>query len=203
MISKLGFKKGRIIECIVTTYNENGRPNAAPMGVYAVGKRGLILKVHLDCDTYSNIIRNKGCVINLIYDPLLFLKTTLIGRGRGGEEPEVEASEVGKARMVQAPFIKSSQAYLEVRLKYQREYVKVDDYKISEVSMMKCKVVREVIKRKHPMGFNRGLGAAVELAIKLSRGQKEDCEEYLSIMQRTMSREDYDKINTFLKPYIH
>jgi hypothetical protein len=69
--------------------------------------------------------------------------------------------------------------------------------------MMRCIVVREVIKRKHPVGFNRGLGAAVELAIKLSRGQKEGCEEYLSIMQRTMAREDYDKISTFLKPYIH
>jgi hypothetical protein len=202
MIARLGFKKGRIIECIVTTYNENGSPNAAPMGVYAVGRRGIILKVHLDCDTYSNIIRNKGCVVNLIYDPLLFLKTTLIGRGRGGEEPELDASEVGKARRVRAPFIKRSHAYLEASLKDQREYVKVDDYKVSEVSMMRCIIVREVTKRKHPVGFNRGLGAAVELAIKLSRGQKEGCEEYLNIMQRTMAREDYDKINAFLKPYL-
>lgn len=203
MIDKLGFKKGSIVETIVTTYNEDRSPNAAPMGVYASREEEILLKVHLGCDTYSNILRNKGCVVNLIFDPLLFLRTTLLGRGKGGAEPELKESEVGKARTVDAPFIKSSHAYLEAQLKSHRAHRKTDDHRVSRVSRIRCAVARVSVQKEHPIGFNRGLGAAVELAIKLSRNQKEGCEEYLGIMKRTMAKKDYDKIHAFLIPYIH
>lgn len=198
----MGFKKGNIIETIVTTYNKDGSPNAAPMGVYATGKKSVIIKVYTDSDTYSNIVRNRGCVVNLVYDPLLFLRTTLLGRGKGEEEPEVNSSETGRARRVKAPFLKGSHAYLEAALRGQREYVKVDEYKLSEVSIVRCSIVRVVVKRKHPVGFNRGLAAAVELAIKLSRGQKEGLEKEMNIIQRTLNAEEYEKISAFLKPYL-
>lgn len=202
MIAKLGFKKDSIIETIVTTYNKDGSPNAAPMGVSAAGRKSVIIRVHTDTDTYSNIVRNKGCVVNLVYDPLLFLRTALTGGGRGGEEPEIEASEIGKARRVKAPFLKKAHAYFEASLRSQRKYLKVDEYEPSEVSVLKCGVMRVVVKRRHPVGFNRGLAAAVELAIKLSRGRREDAEEQLKIIRRTLGLEEYEKISAFLRPYL-
>ena len=32
----LGFSKGTIVETIVSTYNRDGKPNAAPMGVATI-----------------------------------------------------------------------------------------------------------------------------------------------------------------------
>lgn len=201
-MERLGFKKDSIIETIVTTFNEDGSPNAAPMGVTAAGRESILLRVHTDSDTYFNIVRNRGCVVNLVYDPLLFLRTALLGRGRGGEEPEVSGSEIGRALRVKAPFLKEAHAYFEASLRSRREYLGVDEYGSSEVSVVKCRVVRTVVKRRHPVGFNRGLAAAVELAIKLSRGQRGGAEEQLEVIRRTLGEEMRERILVFLRPYL-
>ena len=201
MSKQLGFEKGRIIECVVTTYNKDRSPNAAPMGVYTASNNDFILNIHLGSDTHSNIIRNKGCVINLVYDPFIFLRTTIRGHGLGCSEPEVESYEVSNSKNVFAPILKEANAYIEVSLNSKNEYVKSDSYNDSKFSVMRFSTVNEVIIRKYPTGYNRGLGAAVELAIKLSRGQYENIQEHMNIMKRTMKKDEFEKINLLLQPY--
>ncbi|MFH1774012.1 MAG: DUF447 domain-containing protein [Methanobacteriota archaeon] len=193
----LGFRKGGIAECIVTTYNEDGSPNAAPMGVYALSEKEVIMKIHVESDTCSNLLRNKCCVINLIFDPYLFLKTALIGRAKGCKEPEVGKNEIKKAN-VNAPFLKDAHAFIEAKLKEHRKYVKKDEYKKSKFCAARCEVSRVVVNRRYPVAVNRGLFAAVELAIALSRERKEDLRRCTRIMRKSLSPEEYRKIKKLL-----
>lgn len=192
-MEELGFKRGRIVEAIVTTYNRDGSPNAAPMGVYSSTRGGLVLKIHRRSDTCSNILRTMGCVVNLVYDPLLFLRSALAAKG----EPEVTEEDTEKAKTVNAPFLKDSHAYLEVGVLGFSRYTKRDAYGESEVYMFKCRARRTVVLRAHPIGLNRGVAAAIELAIKLSRGSRE-IGEHLRIMRRTLSAREYAEIVSYL-----
>lgn len=194
LISQMGFKKGRIVEAIVTTYSEDGTPNAAPMGVYGVDEKTLILKVHKNSDTCSNILRTKGCVINMVYDPLLFLRSALAARG----EPEIQAEDTDKAETVEAPFLKDSHAYIEAKLLGHRSYRKRDSYGESEVYVLKFSVQKSAVLRACPVGLNRGIAAAIELAIKLSRNEKSGLKEQMRIIRRTLSAAEYKEIASFV-----
>ncbi len=201
-ISNFGFTRGRIAECIVTTYNEDGSSNAAPMGVFSLNEGEVSMKIHTKHDTYSNIVRNGGCAINLVFDPYLFLRATLSGRGKGGAEPEVGEDEVAPCEGVKAPYLKDASAYLEVQLRGHKEFVKEDRHGKSEVSSVSCEVVGVVVNKKHPMAVNRGLNVAIELAIHLSRDERERVEEYLGIMKKALSKEEYERIEGFLQKYL-
>lgn len=196
-ISDLGFKKGNIAECIVTTYNEDGSANAAPMGVYTLSEAEVVMKIHAESDTFSNLLRNRGCVINIVFDPHLFLKTTLLGKAKGGREPEVGKNEVKRAS-VNAPFLKNAHAFIEAKLKEHREYVKKDEYKKSIVCTARCGVSRVVVNKKYPVAVNRGLFAAVELAIMLSREKREDVQRYMKVMRKSLNPREYKKIKELL-----
>lgn len=197
-ISDLGFKKGCIVECIVTTYNEDGSPNAAPMGVRASSEKELIMKIHVESDTCSNLLRSKGCVINVVFDPYLFLKTALVGRAKGGREPEVRKNEIKKAKSVDAPFLRVAHAFIEAKLKEHREYVKKDRYKKSRFCTARCEVSKVVVNKRYPVAVNRGLSAAVELAIALSRERKEDLQRYMKLMRKSLNSREYKKIKKLL-----
>ncbi len=196
-ISDLGFKKGNIAECIVTTYNEDGSANAAPMGVYTLSEAEVVMKIHAESDTFSNLLRNRGCVINIVFDPHLFLKTTLLGKAKGGREPEVRKNEVKRAS-VNAPFLKNAHAFIEAKLKEHREYVKKDEYKKSRVCTARCEVSRVVVNKRCPVAVNRGLFAAVELAIMLSRERREDVQRYMNVMRKSLNPREYKRIKELL-----
>ncbi len=192
---QMGFKKGRIVEAVVTTYNEDAAPNAAPVGIYGIDEKTLVLKVHKESDTCANILRTKGCVINIVYDPLMFLRSALTARG----EPEIRQADVEKAEKVDAPFLRDSNAYIEARVLGYRNYLKRDRYGESEVYVFKCGVLKIVILKAYPVGLNRGVAAAIELAIKLSRGDKKGLDEHIRIMRRTLSASEYREIASFLE----
>jgi hypothetical protein len=120
----------------------------------------------------------------------------------GGVEPEVSVEEVGRCRSVNAPYLEETDAYLEAALKEHEEFVKEDMHGQSMVSQVKCRVLGIYVKVNNPVALNRGLNAAVELAIKLSRGEREGIDEYLRIMKRTMPKENYDSIMDFLKNFL-
>jgi hypothetical protein len=200
-LSDVGLKEGLVAETIVTTYNEDGSPNAAPMGIRASGEDELLLRIHTTSDTYKNLIRNKGCVINISFDPYLFITTTILGEGKGSRECEIDPKQVEEAKKVKAPFLKECQAYIEAELLEHHEYILIDEYKESEVSNVKCKA-KDIHIVGGPVAVNRGLFAAIELAIALSRKKHADIEEYLTIMEKTLPPEDYKRIIAFLKSRI-
>lgn len=200
--SDLGIVEGAIAECLVTTYNEDGSPNAAAIGITSKWENAVVMRLHTENDTYHNLMRNGGCAINIVHDPLLFLRAALAGSGKGGAEPEVRDDEVSECRRVKAPFIRSASAYIEARLHGHEEYVKEDRHGRSEVSRVECEVLGIKVNKRFPMAVNRGLNAAIELAIHLSRGEKEGLEEHLKIIERVLPKNEYDEILGFIKAYL-
>jgi len=200
-LMELGILEDGIAECIVTTYNEDGSPNAAPIGVMASGENEVTMRLHAGNDTCANLIRNKGCAINIIHDPLMFLRSALKGKGVGGDEPEVTNEEIGKCGSVNAPYLKEATAYLEASLREHTESVKEDSHGTSKVYVAKCEIRKVQVNTKNPVAINRGLNQSIELAIHLSRGEKEGIEEHLKIMKKTLPKEQYSRIMDFLRIY--
>jgi uncharacterized protein len=199
-ISDIGFEKGSITECIVTTYNRDKSPNAAPMGVFTLRDGVVVLRVHTDTDTYSNLTREKRCALNVVFDPYLFLKTAITGRGDGGKEREIDAEDVvGETGMnANAPVLKEAFAVIQGELLGHKKYVRKDRYGTSEVAVVKLRVIDVIVLKAFPKAVNRGLYAAVELAVELSRGKTGNKERYLKVMKRSLRAREYRRIQELL-----
>ena len=193
MLYELGFKKGGVVECIVTTYSKDGSPNAAPMGVYTLSDEEVVMKLHRGSDTLGNIIREGWAVLNVTYDPLLFLRAALIKH-----HPEVENKEVARSS-VNAPYLREAHAYAAVKAEVWHSYRFTDPLGESRVSIVKGAVKEVKVLKPLPPAPCRGFFAAVELAIDLSRGRRDRREELLRIMRRTLPAQEYRRIEEFLR----
>jgi hypothetical protein len=65
--------RGVIVETIVTTMDEGGRVNCAPMGV-EWGEETIVLKPFLETATYQNVVATRAAVINLTDDVRVFAR---------------------------------------------------------------------------------------------------------------------------------
>jgi len=65
-----------IIETIVTTVDEAGRVNCAPMGV-EWGEESIVLKPFLETATYRNLIATRAAVVNLTDDVRVFARAAI------------------------------------------------------------------------------------------------------------------------------
>ena len=71
-LSLIGMEKGRQYETIITTKNEDGSKNAAPIGVICAGENKIINRIFKSSHTLENIIREREFTVNITYDPELF-----------------------------------------------------------------------------------------------------------------------------------
>jgi len=197
-IGKLGFKEGSISECIVTTFNEDQTPNAAPIGV-TIKDGKVTMRIHTFTDTCKNIKEKKCCVLNVINNPYLFLKTAIIGQGKGSDELDIDIKQIAKAKNVDAPYISGSDAYVELNVQTHATRDMHDRHGKANVSIIKYEVESIQILKKYPAVINRGLFAAIELAILLSRGKKKNTTPYLKIMKKTLPPDEYEKIEKLLE----
>jgi hypothetical protein len=110
-LADLGFSKGIIFETIVSTFNENGEPNAAPMGVTIEDNRQLTIGPYTSALTYKNLQSKKCAVVNLSADPELFYITAFKEVAPDGKLP---LALFGKAKSVDAPRIVTADAQIEV-----------------------------------------------------------------------------------------
>lgn len=198
-IGELGFVEGRIVEAIVTTYNDDGSPNAAPIGVRTTSDSGISMNIHTTSDTFRNLVRTGSCAINVAFDAHLFVKTCLLGSGKGSAETELGADEIIPAENVEAPLIRGANAWIEAKLLSHTEHVRKDAHGDTEFSTVKCLVVQLTVNKEYPIAVNRGLFAAIEAAIAVSRGSEPD-ERHLEIMEKTLAPEEYRKIRDLLHP---
>ncbi|WP_440952350.1 DUF447 domain-containing protein [Methanococcoides sp. FTZ1] len=72
-LDTFGINEG-INEMIVTTYH-GWSPNAAPMGIIRKNDE-LLVRLFKGSTTYSNVMAERLLVANLVYDPVLFVRTT-------------------------------------------------------------------------------------------------------------------------------
>jgi hypothetical protein len=198
-LESLGIRRGRLCETIITTYHEDGLPNAAPMGVSGLDGSDFFLKVHTDTDTFKNIRRSGSIVINIVYDPLVFLKCSLYGRNKGSKE--VEWIETLKASVVDAPYLKEALAIVQAELKDFEVIENTDLFGHSSVAKMTFKAKAVDVFFPFPMAPNRGFYCVLELAIALSRGLTENIKGYLEIIEKTLSPDEAKRIVEVVKEY--
>lgn len=140
-----------IIETIVTTCNENGEVNMAPMGITFLPDDQVIIKPFVTSNTFKNLMAYPGAVINLTDDVYTIAKTAL----SDDTFPCVPATKV-------KGFILK-----EACVSYEIEIIQKVVEEPRAVFTGKIKGVHE--KKQHFKGLNRGKLAVVEAAILATR----------------------------------
>ena len=110
-LADLGFLEGNIGETIVSTFDLNGQPNAAPMGVEIEGNEKLKIKPYLTSLTYNNLQAKRCAVINVTSNPTLFYITAFkdIRHYR-----KISTVIFEKAETIDAPRLRAADAIIEV-----------------------------------------------------------------------------------------
>ena len=141
-----------ILEALITSLNEDGTANVAPMGPRVEpGFRAFVLRPFKTATTYRNLKRHPEGVLHVTDDALM------IARAAIGLDPlaETVAAEVVRGRV-----IASACRYHEFRA------TGFDDRE--ERATIACEVVRSGVLREF-FGFNRAKHAVVEAAILATR----------------------------------
>ena len=141
-----------ILEALVTTLNEDGSANVAPMGPRVERDLGrFVLRPFKTATTYANLMRHGEGVLHVTDDVLM------IARAAIGVDPEVETRP---ASLVRGRVIAGVCRYHEFRV------VEVDGRE--ERATLRCETVASVALRDF-FGFNRAKHAVIEAAILATR----------------------------------
>ena len=76
-LSLIGMEKGRQYETIITTINDEGVKNAAPMGVLCSGHDMILNRIFKGSRTLDNILSQKEFIVNITHSPELFTASLL------------------------------------------------------------------------------------------------------------------------------
>lgn len=142
-----------ILEGIVTTRNEDGTTNVAPMGpIVDPAMHVLRLRPFRTSRTYANLARDRQGVLHVVDDVLLLARAAI---GRLEETPETMPAEV-----VDGDVLVSACRW------YEFEIVSLDDS--TERTEAEAEV-RHVGRLRDFFGFNRAKHAVLEAAILATR----------------------------------
>lgn len=118
-LDDLGFYKGAIGETIVSTYDEDGQPNAAPMGVVIESDSCLLIRPYTTSMTYKNLRAKRCAVVNVTSNAETFYLTAFKEANPDGKL----ASELfEKAVTVDASKLRAADATVEVTVAEERSF---------------------------------------------------------------------------------
>jgi hypothetical protein len=169
-LSKIGMEKGRQYETIITTKNEDGSKNAAPIGVICAGDNKIINRIFKGIHTLENIIREREFTVNISHNPEIFKTSTL------GNLPQNYFADDDS--------LKCAEAYFKCNVVSLTEAVKQSDpiKKKDEAIVIKSEV-NDLIIKKPTKAMNRGFGYVIESLANLTRFDLADDakkEEYIT-----------------------
>lgn len=153
-----------IIEAILTTIDDQGRVNIAPMGV-DWGDDALVIKPFLETTTFRNVRATRTAVVNLTDDVLIFARTA-IGTAMFATHP---------ASRVRGVVLDAACSWREV------EVLSIDD--TPPRSRIVTRVVYHGAQREF-LGFNRARNAVLEAAILSTRTHLLPANEILGDFRR-------------------
>lgn len=158
-LANLGFLKNTILETIVSTYNVNGEPNAAPMGVKTEDMKGLIIRPYTSSLTYANLQSKRCAVVNITSNPELYYRTVF---KEVNPEGRVPPEWFKKAEKVNAPKLRMADAFIEVS---------VIDINLSEAERAKVLCDVQLVKAPNllPKAYCRAVFATIEAIIHATR----------------------------------
>jgi hypothetical protein len=178
-LDDLGFLKDAIGETIVSTYNVDGQPNAAPMGVVIESNERLRIRPYLSSLTYKNLQTKKCAVVNVTSNPELFYKTAFKEANPDGKlSPEL----FEKAETVDAPRLRMADAVIEVLV------VNVSSFGAERAEVF-CNVKQIKASKALPKVYCRALFATIEAIIHATRikpflrGNKQEQERAFRLLE--------------------
>ena len=110
-LASLGFLKNAIMETIVSTYNANGQPTAAPMGMKTEDIKHIVIRPYTSTLTYTNLQSKRCAVINVTSNPELYYRTAF---KEANPEGKIPPGWFEKAETVDAPRLQMADAFVEV-----------------------------------------------------------------------------------------
>jgi hypothetical protein len=158
-MADLGFSKGTIVENIVSTYNVDAQPNAAPMGAIMENEQQIIIRLYNSSQTYRNLLSKRCAVVNVTSDVEVFYRTTFKEANPTGKIP---AEWFEKAESVDAPRLRMADATVEIAL----ARTKLIDAERTEAV---CDVKLVKASKTFPKVYCRALFATVEAIIHATR----------------------------------
>jgi len=185
-LDALGFLKGSIGETIVSTYDSDGQPNAAPMGVVIKSNEQLLIRPYLTSLTYKNL-QAKGCaVVNVTSNPELFYVTAFKDVNPDGKLPR---GLFEKAETVVAPRLGAADAAVEVLV------AEVGSFG-SERAEFLCNVQLVKASKALPKVYYRAQFATIEAIIHATRiklflrGNKQEQKQVIHLLELVNVCED-------------
>ena len=158
-LTDLGFLKGVIAECIVSTYGKDGKPNAAPMGVTMIDDEHLTIDFFNSSTTLSNVKANRCAVVNLTSDIEVYYRTAFKEANPDGV---LRQEWFEKAAVVKAPKLCLANAVIDVSI-----------YNLEAVGVEKARAFFKVqslqVQKAYPQVYCRAFSAALEAIIHATR----------------------------------
>ena len=155
-LSTIGMEKGRQYETVITTKNEDGTNNAAPIGVICAGDNKIINRIFKGTHTLENIIREREFIVNITHDPEIFKTSTL------GNLPQDYFDKDYS--------LKCAEAHFKCRVTRLTEAVKQSDpVKKKDEAIVTKSEVENLIINKPTKAMNRGFGYVIESLSNLTR----------------------------------
>ena len=155
-LTKISMFKGQQYETIITTINDDGSLNAAPIGILCRGKNKVMCRIFKGSHTLENIISQKKFIVNICENPELFTWSLL---------DNLEKDDFSKDQS-----IKNVDAYFKCKVTSIKEAVKQSDpvKKKSEANVIKADVCKLII-RNPVKAYNRSFSYVVECLANFSR----------------------------------
>ena len=158
-LTDLGFSKGIIFETILSTYNRDGSPNAAPMGAIMQDNQTLTINLFNSSQTHRNLESNKCAVINLTSNVEIFYRTAFKEANPDGKLPK---EWFMKAEAVNAPKLRVADATVDVAV------TNMEPISIEKTKAL-FKVERVSATQKCPQVYCRAMSANLEAIIHATR----------------------------------
>lgn len=155
-LTKISMFKGQQYETIITTINDDGSLNAAPIGILCRGKDKVMCRIFKGSHTLENIISQKEFIVNICENPELFTWSLL--------------DNLEKDDFSEDQSIKNVDAYFKCKVTSIKEAVKQSDpvKKKSEANVIKADVCKLII-RSPVKAYNRSFSYVVECLANFSR----------------------------------
>jgi hypothetical protein len=158
-LTDLGFSKGAIVETILSTYNSDRQPTAAPMGTRMENVQRIAIKLYNSSLTLKNLQLNSCAAINVTSDIDLFYRAAFKEVNPQGTLPE-EWFE--KAETVNAPKLSNANAVIEVSV---AKMTPIDE----ERTEATCDVKLVRAQKIFPQVYCRAFSATLEAIIHATR----------------------------------
>jgi len=168
-LSLVGMEKGQQYEAIITTVDDKGNKNAAPIGIICKEKDKILCRIFEGSTTLNNIVLNEEFIVNITTNPCFFTFSTI------GNIPENFFMESDS----NLPILNGVDAYIKCKVINVKSTFKktIPNEKPSEAKIILSDVEEIILNNKCAKAANRGFYSLIESLVNFTRIDKVDNEK--------------------------